>query len=242
MSASARQARGTSQDDWVVGLPFDPNNPFGNGSLGVLMDTGAAGTPDPSTYRHLVSSGNYTTNEGGNAAADLAPIANPSNLGTGYYWWTGFVEKSDLCLIRPYQVLYTSSSHTALASAAAAAGITSTLSFWAVSRVGRAIRGSPIEYAADFIGQVTVTNAATRVNSGTKQLPTGAQFCDAATVIYDKSMSPGIRILSSGSGGTGAGTGGALNIAFDFLGGQSLLIRASGNTASAGVGWMRRHV
>lgn len=247
MSASHRQARGTSQEPWVLDLPFDPAAPFANGTLGCLMDTGAAGTPDASTYRHLVSAENYAGNEGQgpvniNTAGGLNPVANPgSNLGSGYFWWTQ-IGMQDLCLIRPYLVLYSSSSHTALGSAAAAAGISAKMSFWTTREIGRKMPNRPLEYAAEFIGQVTVTNAATRVNSATMQIPTGAQFCDAATVVIDKSISPGIRVKGSGIGGTGAGTGGALELLFDQQGGTGLLIRVSDLTSSAGCGWLRSHI
>lgn len=242
MSASHRQARGTSQDPWVLDLPFDPAAPFANGTLGVLMDTGAAGTPTAATYRHLVSAANYAGNIG-NAAGELNPVANPgSDLGAGYFWWTP-TDMADICIIRPYLAKFTTTGHTAYDTAVAEAGMTGTLSFWTTREVGPKRRPNlPEEYAAEFVGQVTLTNSAVVVNSATKRLPTGAQFCAAATIAIDKSISPNIRIKGAGTGGTGAGMGGALEIFFDQQGGSGLLVRASGLTSTCGIGWLRTHI
>lgn len=235
--------RGTNQQPWLRDLTFTPDTPFASAGLGVLMNTGAVADPTAAAYRHLLAQAVIRGIENGNQPGDLFPVANPTDYGTGYFWCQTEITPSDLLVLRPYQVLYSSSAHTALASAAAAAGITSTLSIWTVHNVGPApSSGRFLEYAAEFCGQVVVTNSANRINAATRYLPTGAQFCDVATVSIDKSISPGLRIKGSGTGGTGSGAGGALEIICDQQGGIGYIIQVSSLTPSSGVGWLRRSI
>lgn len=226
--------RATNPYPWVRSLPFNPDSPFSSGGLGVLMNTGATADPDASTQRYLVSSGTYQPNASASAGA-IAPIANPSNLITSAYWYEE-LEKADCILIRPYMVLYDAAVPTALASAASAAGIAGTLSFYLIKRCAHPlIQNRPVEYTAEWKGSVDLTNAATRIASTTKQLPTGAQWCDVGTAANDAAIDPGIVI-------EGDIAGGALRIRFDQEGAVGLLTYATGQTTNSGLGWLRSHL
>jgi hypothetical protein len=238
------ESRGTRPFPWFRDLNFNPALPFASASLGVLMNTGSVAAPDPSAYRYLVSAANYVGN-GLNAAGDDYPVVNPTDYGTGYYFYQRIGDKPDVTILRPYMVQYSSSGHTALAAAAATGAISGTVSIWTTRRCG--IEGpvnTPFEYGAEFVGQVSLTNAQTRIASTTLKLPTGSQWCDAGTVVLDKSISPGIRFKSSGGTGVGVGAGanGALDILFDQQGGEGIIVQVSGLTASAGLGWLRTHL
>ncbi len=228
--------RGSNQYPWVLDLPFNPADPFNAGALGCLCNSGSVADPAASAFRHLISAGTYNGSGDGYTAGSLNAIVNPTDLGVGYYYWTGSLDPADMVVLRPYLVKYSDSTHTALATAATVAALTATLSFWTTHSVGSKKQGRALEYAAEFVGSVVVTNAITRVNSATLELPTGAQFCDAGSVSIDKSISPGIRFK-------GDSTAGALEILFDQQGGSGLIVQVSSLTStSVGCGWLRRHL
>lgn len=233
------QPRSTNNYPWVVSIPFNFEAPFANGSLGCLMNTGGQSAPTAATYRDFVSPGNQDANAMQSTGA-LEPIANPTNLGTGYYWYEA-LEKADIVLIQPYLVLYSSSSHTAYASAAAKDGLTAKLHFYLIREI---IPGSgsapnnkrPAEYTAEYKGGTTILNSANRVNSGTKIRPTGAQWAYTGTTIADETIDPGIKY--DGDLDTGS-----MRIRFDQEGAIGLLTRVSDLTStSTGVGWLRSHL
>lgn len=226
---------GTNQYPWSRPIPFNPDAPFGAGSLGVLCNSGAVADPTAATQRYLVSPGNY--DHRGNAAADLQPIANPSDLGVGYYWLDTALEKADFTLIKPFLVLYSSSGHTALASAASAAGITAKMSFFLIKQARHPLQNEPMEYTAEWKGSAVVTNAANRISSSTRWLPTGAQWCDVATPSTE-GATPGVAITADDTDATG----GALRLRFDQEGAIGLLTYVSSLTSNAGCGWLRSHM
>lgn len=232
--AGPTMPRSTNNFPWNRAIPFDPKNPFGTGSLGVLCNSGTIAVPTPATQRYLVSAGNYQPNNVNAVASDTNPIVNPTDLGVGNYWYED-LEKADLLLIRPYLALYSSSAHTAFAAAAAAQGITADLSFFFVKQARPAQANLPMEYTAELKGRVTVTNAATRVPSTTMWLPTGAQWCDAKTVVTDYTILPGI--LADGEIASGA-----LHLRMDQEGAIGLITYVSGLTANAGAGWLTSHL
>lgn len=229
-------ARKTRNFPWSIPLTFNPDAPFAAGSLGVLCNSAGVAAPTAATARLLVSSANEPPfgSSMNTTPGDTQPITNPTDLGTGYYWYEELPE-ADIIEIRPYLVLYSSSGHTALASAAAAQGITANLSFFLINLSGKIRPGLPREYGAEIKGKVTVTNAATRISSASRQLPLGAQWCDAATVVTDYTISPGI--VKDGEVATGA-----LRLRFDQEGALGLLTYVSDLTANAGCGWQRRHL
>lgn len=229
-STSAPIPVGTNQHPYRTALPFNPDSPFSTGGMGVLCNSGSVAAPDASTYRHLVSSGSY--NPQGCAAGDLEPLVNPTNQQTGNYW-VNTLDAADFTLIKPYLVLYSDNTYAALASAASAAGITGTMSFYALRQAGRAKSGRPIEWDARYLGKAVLTNAATRVPSTTKELPTGAQWCDVATI-----TSKAITFTADSSDTAG----GALRLRLDHEGASRLLTVISGLTANAGCGWQISHM
>lgn len=226
---------GTNQYPWSRPLPFNPDSPFSAGQLGCLCNSAGTAAPDASTYRRIITSGRYQPNAN-HAAADLRPFTNPTDLGTGLYWYDGALEAADNVLIRPYLVLYSSSAHTALAAAASAAGITAKLWLYIVKQARPPQTNEPLEFNVEYKGNVTVTNAAGRVDSTTRWLPTGAQWCDVATVNENASISPGITADDTDV------AGGALRLRMDQEGAIGLLIRVSDLTSNAGIGWERSHM
>lgn len=228
-------ARCTNAYPWKLDLPFNPNSPFSTGGLGCLC--GGTSDPTAATLRYLVSSGAYTQ-QSNQAAGSLEPVANPSDLGAGSFWYQP-LERADIVLIRPYLILYSSSGHTAHAAAASAAGITANFSFFLVKCMARGPgtkeEGEPVEFTAEFKGMVTCTNAATRVASTARKVPTGLQWCDVATVVSDESIDPGIKI-------DGDVAGGALHLRMDQEGALGLITYVTTLTTNAGGGWLRSHL
>jgi hypothetical protein len=225
--------RGTNQAPWLLDLPYNPANRFAAAQLGCLMNTGLVADPTAASYRHLIAPGTWQPSGDNRSAGDDHAIANPTDLGVGYYYWVGNLEPADICLIRPFMVNYGDNTHAALGTALTAAAATAKMAFWTTSPVGKKTAGRALEYAAEYIGIVTITNAATVVNAATLELPVGAQFCQSASAGEDKSISPGIRFK-------GDATGGALDIFFDQQRGSGLLVRVSSiSSAAIGVGWLR---
>lgn len=226
--------RGTNQYPWIRPLPYDVKNQFAVGTLGALMNSAGTAAPDATTYRHLVSSGNYTPN-GDNPAGTLVPIINPTNLRTGLYWYDGNLEKADILMIRPYFVFYDATTPTALGTASAEADLSGKLHFYLIKEATPRIAGIPQDFKAKYIGNVTVTNAAVRPAGSSLYWPAGLQECAVGTAAGDQAIDPGIVIL-------GDATGGALEIHFDQEGAIGLLVRVSDLTAKAGLGWARSHL
>lgn len=225
---------GTNQHPYTRVLPFNPDNPFGSGSCGVLCNSGSVADPTAATQRWAVSPGTYQPNANA-PAADLWPVANPTNLKTGNYWLDMFLEPADSVIIKPYMVLFSDNTYAALASAAAGGGIAATLSFFAVFQGRPPQTNEPMEYSIEFKGSAVLANAATRVSSSTRYLPTGAQWAQAAT-ITNAAIDPGIT-----ADDTDISTG-ALRLRFDQEGAVGLLTYVSSLTSNAGCGWLRRHI
>jgi hypothetical protein len=241
--------RSTNPYPWVNPIPFNPETPFGNGTLGLIMP-GTATTPAANLHIHKVSSGNYRGNAD-QAAGAIEAMTNPTNLGTAHAFLDGNLEDADMLLIRPFLVLYGSSAHTAFAAAPARAAGSCRLDFWTIKPIGGAgvperQKDQPVEYGGTYVGGVTVSNNGIAMTTGTRKLPTAAQFCDSATVNDDESISPGITVV----GGINAGAAvpatkqlGALCLKFDQMGGQGLIVEASGITSTSwGVGFLRSHL
>lgn len=242
MTTSTHTIPGSNRFPWRVALPFNPNSPFSTGGLGALLNSAAVACTS-GTYQGLSSSGNYGANTGSPTAGALEPIVNPADLSAGYRWYETF-DESNLLILKPYLVKYDATPPTAFASTPVADAITAILNLFGIRSLGMPQGGLPMEFAATYLGSLTIKNNGVAANAASFRMPRSSQFCRYIASTRDVSLTPGIRITGNGeaTGTNYAADTSAAEINLDRLGHEGVLIHATGLTANVGVGWVRSEV
>lgn len=224
---------GTNQFPFVQPFRFEPSAPFGTGTLGAIMNTGAVAAPAWSAFGKILSSEAWTQN-GPTTPGGHDPLTNPSNMLTGYYWIDGLLEAADLIVLKPYLVLFNSATPTAYAATPAAAAVAATWNIWLVKHANTPKTNRKLEYNCVPACKITVGNSGVAIGTN-ESVPTSGQYCSTITVAEDLVPGAGTQVY-------GNGTAGAAELRFDQGGAIAIIAQISGVTASAGGGFERSHV